>query len=80
MSSSMGKWHNCGSMQMAYMLFVMRLFKSQLSDAIQGHYPRVSGRPLHLHQKVEWNLDIWSSEGQQQPLIRNRAPLCTNPH
>lgn len=31
---------------MAYMLFVMRLFKSQLSDAIQGHYPRVN-KPQH---------------------------------
>lgn len=48
---------------MAYTLFMMRLFKSHLSNATQQLYHRVSGRPLHLHQKAERNLCTWSQEG-----------------
>ena len=36
---------------MAYTLFVMRLFKNQLTDAIPGHHPRVSGGPLYSESK-----------------------------
>ena len=42
---------NCGTLQMAYTLLVMRLFKNQLTDVIPGHHPRVSGGPLYSESK-----------------------------
>jgi len=61
---------------MAYTLFVMRLFKTQLTDAIPGHHPRVSGGPLYSKSKGRTESLHLVLKGQWQPPNEMRAPFC----